>query len=84
MNVIELLQYAVVEKFSNGWPELEDLRRAITRQCDIKGECKISLLRNRHVLIRCERHEDFITIVKKCLLYSSKGWILISYENFNI
>ncbi|KAH0669203.1 hypothetical protein KY285_023362 [Solanum tuberosum] len=54
MNILEDLQYAVIGKFSYGWPELEELRTIIPRQCNIKGECKIGLLRNRHVLIRLD------------------------------
>ncbi|WMV29038.1 hypothetical protein MTR67_022423 [Solanum verrucosum] len=51
MNILKDLQYAVIGKFSYGWPELKELRTIIPRQCNIKGECKIRLLRNRHDLI---------------------------------
>ncbi|KAK6794274.1 hypothetical protein RDI58_007727 [Solanum bulbocastanum] len=64
MNYIENLQYAVVGKFSYGWPDLEELRTIIPRQCNIIGECKIGLLRNRHVLIRLEQQEDFINLLE--------------------
>ncbi|KAK4736998.1 hypothetical protein R3W88_000695 [Solanum pinnatisectum] len=60
MNTIENLQFAVVGKFSYGWPTLEELRSLIPRQCNIKGDCKIGLLRNRHILIRLDQQEDFI------------------------
>lgn len=38
MNIMENIQYTVVGKFSYGWPELEDLRVHIPKQCNIKGE----------------------------------------------
>ncbi|KAG5605343.1 hypothetical protein H5410_026835 [Solanum commersonii] len=59
MNVIEGLQFAVIGKFSYGWPDLEDLRNQILKQCKIKGECKIGLLRHIHILMRFNLMEDF-------------------------
>lgn len=44
MNVMEELHYVVVGKFSNGWPELEELHVLVPKQRDIKGDCKIGLL----------------------------------------
>lgn len=41
MNIIEGLHYAVVCKFSYRWPELNELRRIIPGQCEIKGECNV-------------------------------------------
>lgn len=38
MNMIEGLQYAVVGKFSYGWPELPELRRIIPLQSGVKGD----------------------------------------------
>ncbi|KAH0725267.1 hypothetical protein KY284_001132 [Solanum tuberosum] len=32
MNIMENLQYAVIGKFSYGWPELDELRRIIPKQ----------------------------------------------------
>ncbi|KAF3612539.1 hypothetical protein FXO37_36732 [Capsicum annuum] len=52
MNKIENLQYAVIGKFSYGWPELEELRTLIPIMIDVKGDCKIGFLRNRHILVR--------------------------------
>lgn len=69
MNTIENLQFAVVGKFSYGWPELEELRLLIPKQCIIKGECKIGLLRNRHVLIRLDQQEDFTNLMSKNIYY---------------
>ncbi|KAH0716602.1 hypothetical protein KY290_012762 [Solanum tuberosum] len=48
MNTIENLQFAVIGKFSYGWPEIDELQMILPRQCNIKGGCKIGLLRNRH------------------------------------
>ncbi|WMV08314.1 hypothetical protein MTR67_001699 [Solanum verrucosum] len=65
MNIIENLQYAVIGKFSYGWPEIEELRIQIPRQRNVKGECKIGLLRNRHILMRFNTHDDFINMMSK-------------------
>ncbi|KAH0749520.1 hypothetical protein KY290_028752 [Solanum tuberosum] len=37
MNIKEDLQLAVVGKFAHGWLDMEDLREAIPKQCNIKG-----------------------------------------------
>lgn len=76
MNIIENLQYAVVGKFSYGWPELEDLRFQIPKQCNIKGECKIGLLRNRHILMRFTLQEDFINMMSK------SGYYILAKDGF--
>ncbi|KAK4719583.1 hypothetical protein R3W88_017921 [Solanum pinnatisectum] len=69
MNVLENLQYTVIGKFSYGWPQLEELRKLIPSQCQIKGTCQIGLLRNRHVLIRLKLFEDFVNIMAKPSYY---------------
>lgn len=69
MNIIENLQYAVISKFSYGWLELEDLCKQIPKQCGIKGECLIGLLRNRHILMRFELIEEFLNIITKSVYY---------------
>lgn len=69
-NTIENLQCAVIGKFSYGWPKLEELRVIIPKQCNIKRDYKIGLLKNRHVLIRLDQQEDIINLMsKKHLLY---------------
>lgn len=68
MNIIKNLQYAVIGKFSNEWPELEDLLLAIPTKCNVKGECTIGLIRNRHVLFRLENQEDIVNLMS-CLLH---------------
>ncbi|KAG5595667.1 hypothetical protein H5410_036899, partial [Solanum commersonii] len=65
MNTIENLQYAVIGKFSYAWPEMDDLRIQIPKQCDVKGGCKIGLLRNRHTLMRFELFENFVNMMSK-------------------
>lgn len=69
MNLIEGLQYAVVGKFSYGWPELQELRRIIPPQYGIKGECNIGLFRDKHVLIRLTLLEDFINLSSRGAYY---------------
>ncbi|KAH0698547.1 hypothetical protein KY284_012762 [Solanum tuberosum] len=36
MNTVENLHYAVIGKFSYGWPEMDDLRIQIPKQCNVK------------------------------------------------
>ncbi|KAK4343228.1 hypothetical protein RND71_036322 [Anisodus tanguticus] len=59
------LRFAVVGKFSFGWPEISSLRTSIPKQCELKGEVRIGLLCNRHVLIRCSLFEDYLTLMSK-------------------
>lgn len=68
MNVIEELQFAIVGKFSYGWPELDDLHIQLPKQLKVKGDCKIGLLRN-HILLRFELMEDFINVMAKNVYY---------------
>ncbi|KAG5624938.1 hypothetical protein H5410_010156 [Solanum commersonii] len=63
MIVNENLQYAVIGKFSYGWAEIQDLRKLILKQCELKGDCNIGLLSNRHVLIRATLLEDYETTI---------------------
>ncbi|KAH0716707.1 hypothetical protein KY290_012974 [Solanum tuberosum] len=37
MNTVENFQYAVIGKFSYGWPEMDDLRIQSPKQCNVKG-----------------------------------------------
>lgn len=41
MNMLELLQYAIVGKFTLGWPNLDDLRKNLPSQCGIKGDLEL-------------------------------------------
>ncbi|WMV35181.1 hypothetical protein MTR67_028566 [Solanum verrucosum] len=65
----EDLQLAVVGKFAHGWLDMEDLREAIPKQCNIKGNCKIGLFRNKHILIRLFSKEDYINLISKGAFY---------------
>lgn len=38
MIINENLEYAIIDKFSYGWPEIQELRRLISKQCELKGE----------------------------------------------
>lgn len=65
MNILEELQFEIIGKFSYGWLEIEDLRNQIPKQCNIKGDCKTGLLRNRHTLMRFSQVEDYVNILYK-------------------
>ncbi|KAK4380764.1 hypothetical protein RND71_002626 [Anisodus tanguticus] len=59
------LRFAVVVKFSYGWPEISYLRTSIPKQYELKREVRIGLLCNRHVLIRCSLFEDYLILMSK-------------------
>lgn len=69
MIINEDLQYAVIGKFSYGWPEIQDLRRLIPKQCELKGDVNIGLLSNRYILIRTTLLEDYVTLLSKLQFY---------------
>ncbi|PHU02703.1 hypothetical protein BC332_27954 [Capsicum chinense] len=69
MNIIDEWQLVVIDKFSYGWSELEDLRIQIPKKCKIKGEYKIGFLRHRHILMRFKLMEDFVNMLSKNLYY---------------
>lgn len=71
MIVNENIEFAVIGKFSYGWPEIQDLKILIPKQCEMKGECKIGLLCNRHVLIRSLLMEDYVHLLSKPTSYIS-------------
>ncbi|KAH0729949.1 hypothetical protein KY289_001137 [Solanum tuberosum] len=50
MNIMENLQYVVIGKFSYECLELDELRRIIPKQCNIKGACQIELVMKHHRL----------------------------------
>lgn len=51
------------------WPEIDDLLIQISKQWNVKGGCKIGLLRNRHILMRFELFEDFGNMMSKNSYY---------------
>ncbi|KAG5632628.1 hypothetical protein H5410_004345 [Solanum commersonii] len=64
MIVNENLECAVIE-----------LRRLIPKQCELKGDCNIGLLSNRHVLIRATLLEDYVHLLSIPAFYiSHKNW----------
>ncbi|KAK4738908.1 hypothetical protein R3W88_002605 [Solanum pinnatisectum] len=65
MIIQEDLKFAVIGKFSYGWPELEEIRKIVPLQCEIKVECKIGFLKDRHVLIRLTTMEDYVHVMSK-------------------
>ncbi|KAK4726324.1 hypothetical protein R3W88_031241 [Solanum pinnatisectum] len=69
MIINENLEYAVIGKFSYGWSAIQDLRKLIPKQCELKGECNIGLLSNRHVLIRATLLEDYADLLSKSAFY---------------
>ncbi|KAG5595474.1 hypothetical protein H5410_036706 [Solanum commersonii] len=69
MIINEDLQYAVVGKFSYGWPDIQDLRKLIPKQCELKGEVNIGLLSNRYILIRATRLDDYVKLLSKPQFY---------------
>ncbi|KAH0714915.1 hypothetical protein KY284_007820 [Solanum tuberosum] len=61
----ENLQYAIVGKFSYGWPELDEIRKIVPLQYDIKAKCNISFLRDRHILIRLTSMDKYVYVMSK-------------------
>ncbi|WMV25922.1 hypothetical protein MTR67_019307 [Solanum verrucosum] len=73
MIVNENLEYAVIGKFSYGWPDIQYLRKLIPKQCELKGECNIGLLSNIHVLIRATLLEDYVHLLSKPAFYITQN-----------
>ncbi|WMV45111.1 hypothetical protein MTR67_038496 [Solanum verrucosum] len=73
MIVNENLEYAVIGKFSYGWPDIQNLRKLIPKQCELKGDCNIRLLSNRHVLIRATLLEDYVHLLSKSAFYITQN-----------
>ncbi|WMV09668.1 hypothetical protein MTR67_003053 [Solanum verrucosum] len=69
MIVNENLEYVVIGKFSYGWPDIQDLRKLIPKQCELKEDCNIGLLSNRHVLIKTTLLEDYVNLLSKPAFY---------------
>ncbi|MCE3051026.1 hypothetical protein HAX54_048779, partial [Datura stramonium] len=61
----ENLQFALIGKFSYGWQKLDEIRKIIPLQCEVKVECKIGFLRDRHILIRLSTMKDYVHIMSK-------------------
>lgn len=75
MIVNEDLQYAVIEKYSYGWPNIYELRRILPRQCELKSEYSIGYLSNRYILIQASCIEDYVHLLSKPIFYiEHKNW----------
>lgn len=72
----EKQQYAVIGKFSYGWPDIHELRRLLPKQCGLKSECTIGYLSNRYILIRASCMEDYVHLLSKPIFY-------IEHQNWN-
>lgn len=68
MIINENLEYVVIDKFSYGWPDILN-HRELTKECELTGECSISLLSNRHVLIRANLLKDYAHLLLKPTFY---------------
>lgn len=73
MIIKENLAFVVIGKFSYGCPAIQELRRVIPKQCELKGECNIGLLSNRHVLIRASCLEGYVHLLSKSAFYLMIG-----------
>lgn len=73
MIIMENLEFAVIGNFSQGWPDLQDLRKFIPKQCESKGDFNIGLLSNQHVLIRSILLEDNVLFVFKSAFYNMQN-----------
>lgn len=69
------LQFVVIDKFSYAGRDFQDLKRRIPKQCDLKGECNIGVLNNKHILTRASNMEDYVHILSKPVFYiTHKHW----------
>ncbi|WMV47178.1 hypothetical protein MTR67_040563 [Solanum verrucosum] len=75
MIINENLEFAVIGKFSYGWPDIQELRKLIPKQCELKGECKIGLLSNKHIMIQATLLEDYVHLLSKPVFYiTQRNW----------
>lgn len=74
MIINEDLQYAIIEKISYDWPNIQNLRRLIPKQCKLKGEVNIGLLSNRHVFIRAIKIKDYMHLLSKPQFYITNNY----------
>lgn len=71
MIINENLQFAVIEIFSYGWHDFQELKRIILKQCDLREECTIGLLNSSHILIRASDMEHYVNLLSKLAFYVS-------------
>ncbi|CAN4088301.1 unnamed protein product [Withania somnifera] len=61
----ENLEFALIANFYFGQPDLQDIRRSFAQQFNVKGECLLGLICARHILMRFNLKEDFISVYSK-------------------
>ncbi|KAG5627450.1 hypothetical protein H5410_012668 [Solanum commersonii] len=62
-------EFALIEKFSYGKPDMAELRKLFPQQLGIKGGCSFGLTYSRHMLVRLFLHGDFISVYSKTVTY---------------
>lgn len=75
MIIKENLQFAMIGKFLYRWHNIKELRKLIPKQYELKGNCNIGVLSNRHILIRVSTLEDYVNLLSKSTFYIvHKSW----------
>lgn len=69
MNMLEDLQLELIEKSSYGLSKVKNFHIQISKQCKLKGDYNIGLLRNRHLLRQFNLMEDFVNMFLKDVYY---------------
>lgn len=73
----------MIETFSYGWPDIHELRKLIPKECELKGDCKIGLLCNRHILICVSLLEDHVHLLSKLafsISYKSSSYPMRTFK----
>lgn len=63
------LEFAVVGKVYYGWLDIQELRKLISKQCEVKGDVNIVLSSNRYILIRASIMKDYVDLLSKSVFY---------------
>lgn len=71
MIVNEDLEFAVVGKFSYGWRDIQELRKIIPKQCDLKGDVNIGLICNKRTYKGVKDGGLCESFIEACILYCS-------------
>lgn len=72
------LQYAIIGKFSYGWSEIQDLRKLIFKQYELKRDCKIELFSTQYILTRASLLEVYVYLLSKSTFYITRNNISYS------
>ncbi|XP_070020640.1 uncharacterized protein [Nicotiana sylvestris] len=65
----EVLHQALVIKFSQDQYDIQDIRKMLPKHFGTQGRCLVGWLARRHVLIRFDRHDDYILAAAKSVNY---------------